>query len=65
MFPDLWLFIQIGAFGEEIALIPVIGVLAVTGIKDAYEDYRRYRQDKKVNTTKCLVFNKWVYSVHD
>ena len=52
------IFIQIGAFGEEIALIPVIGVLAVTGIKDAYEDYRRYRQDKKVNTTKCLVFNK-------
>ncbi|KAF6036324.1 ATP10A [Bugula neritina] len=49
---------QVMAFGREIALIPVIGVLAVTAIKDVYEDYRRYQQDKKVNLSKCLVYNK-------
>jgi len=51
-------FFQIKAFGREIALIPVISVLAVTAIKDAVEDYRRYQQDTKVNTSTAQVYSK-------
>lgn len=51
-------FVQLNAFGKEIALIPVVGVLAVTGIKDGFEDYRRYKQDDKVNSSLCQVHDK-------
>ncbi|XP_004349405.1 ATPase [Capsaspora owczarzaki ATCC 30864] len=39
----------IGAFGRELAMIPLLFVLAVTAIKDIYEDRRRYRSDTDVN----------------
>ena len=52
------IFLQVNAFGREIALIPVVAVLAVTGIKDAFEDYRRYKQDAKVNSSLCQVYDK-------
>ncbi|EEC05351.1 phospholipid-transporting ATPase, putative, partial [Ixodes scapularis] len=32
---------QINAFGKEVAMIPVLFVLGVTAIKDAFEDHRR------------------------
>lgn len=38
----------------------MIAVLAVTGIKDGVEDYRRYKQDSEVNSTHCLVYCKSV-----
>ena len=46
----------VNAFGKEIAMVPVIAVLAVTGIKDLYEDILRHRSDNKVNTQSCEVF---------
>ena len=49
---------QIQAFGKEIAMIPIVFVLTVTAVKDAFEDFRRYKSDKKVNGSKCRVFNK-------
>ena len=36
---------SINAFGKEISMLPVIFVLGVTAIKDAFEDRRRYVSD--------------------
>lgn len=47
---------QVAAFGKEIAMIPVIFVLLVTAIKDAYEDFRRYKSDKCINHKTCRVY---------
>ncbi|XP_021366126.1 probable phospholipid-transporting ATPase VA isoform X3 [Mizuhopecten yessoensis] len=47
---------QIQAFGKEIAMVPVIFVLAVTCIKDAFEDFRRYKSDQKINHTQCRLY---------
>ncbi|XP_066966209.1 phospholipid-transporting ATPase ID isoform X15 [Macrobrachium rosenbergii] len=35
--------------------VPLIGVLMVTAIKDAYDDYQRHRSDNQVNRRKSLV----------
>ncbi|KAK0416048.1 hypothetical protein QR680_012266 [Steinernema hermaphroditum] len=47
----------IQAFGRYISLIPVIFVLTVTAAKDAYEDYRRFRSDRKINHATCRVWD--------
>lgn len=47
----------INAFGKEVSMIPVIFVLAVTAIKDIFEDRRRYVSDKRVNNLTCRVYN--------
>ncbi|VEL29585.1 unnamed protein product [Protopolystoma xenopodis] len=47
---------EVNAFAKEVAPIPVVIVLAITGIKDAYEDFCRYRADKKVNNALCQVY---------
>ena len=49
-----WLPI-IQAFQREIAMIPLVFVLAVTAIKDAWEDYRRARSDKDINNRNWSV----------
>jgi len=49
---------QVQAFGKEIAMVPIVFVLTVTAVKDAFEDFRRYKSDKKVNGNKCRVFSK-------
>ncbi|KAL3209626.1 hypothetical protein MRX96_038057 [Rhipicephalus microplus] len=49
---------QINAFGKEVAMIPVLFVLGVTAIKDAFEDHRRYVSDRRVNNSTCRVYNK-------
>ncbi|KAF2356558.1 P-type ATPase subfamily IV [Trinorchestia longiramus] len=35
--------------------VPLIGVLTVTGAKDAYDDYQRHRSDNQVNKRKSKV----------
>lgn len=40
-------------------MIPVLFVLAVTAVKDLYEDRRRYLSDRKVNHSTCRVFNAY------
>ncbi|KAK2717920.1 hypothetical protein QYM36_006646 [Artemia franciscana] len=47
----------INAFGKELAIIPVVFVLGVTLVKDVYEDYRRWKSDRRVNDSSCLVFD--------
>lgn len=49
---------QINAFGKEIAMLPLLFVLSITALKDGYEDYKRYKNDKKVNNRRCQIYNK-------
>lgn len=49
---------EVQAFAKEVAALPVLFVLLVTAVKDAYEDFRRYRSDKKINALTCRVFSK-------
>lgn len=44
------------AFQKEITMIPLAVVLTVIAFKDAMEDYRRYRYDKKINNTLTHVY---------
>ncbi|XP_041054592.1 phospholipid-transporting ATPase VA [Carcharodon carcharias] len=46
----------VGAFQPELALAPVVFILAVTALKDLWEDYRRYRSDQEINHMDCLVY---------
>ncbi|XP_075446674.1 phospholipid-transporting ATPase VA isoform X2 [Ascaphus truei] len=46
----------VNAFKPELALAPVIFILAVTAVKDLWEDYRRYRSDTEINHMDCLVY---------
>uniref|UniRef100_A0A8C6UZ29 Phospholipid-transporting ATPase n=1 Tax=Neogobius melanostomus TaxID=47308 RepID=A0A8C6UZ29_9GOBI len=45
------------AFEPEVALIPICVILALTAIKDAWEDFRRYKSDKKLNRLPCFVYS--------
>ncbi|XP_065668922.1 phospholipid-transporting ATPase VA isoform X2 [Hydra vulgaris] len=47
---------QVNAFGKEIAMFPLIFVLAVTALKDIFEDRQRYLSDKMVNNYICSVY---------
>ncbi|XP_033991200.1 probable phospholipid-transporting ATPase VD isoform X2 [Trematomus bernacchii] len=45
------------AFQPEIAVIPIILVLAVTAVKDIWEDYHRYKSDHSINRLPCHVYS--------
>ncbi|KAJ7408832.1 putative phospholipid-transporting ATPase VA [Willisornis vidua] len=47
----------VNAFQPELALAPVLFILAVTAIKDLWEDYSRYRSDNEINHMECLVYS--------
>lgn len=49
---------EVEAFAKEIAMIPVIFVLAVTAAKDVFEDFRRGRSDYQINRNTCRVFSR-------
>lgn len=48
----------VNAFQPELALAPVLFILAVTAIKDLWEDYSRYRSDQEINHMECLVYSR-------
>ncbi|XP_069732333.1 phospholipid-transporting ATPase VA isoform X2 [Phaenicophaeus curvirostris] len=48
----------VNAFQPELASAPVLFILAVTAIKDLWEDYSRYRSDKEINHMECLVYSR-------
>ena len=48
----------VNAFGKEIAMMPLIFVLAVTAIKDLIEDRQRYNSDKIVNNKLASVYDR-------
>ena len=49
---------EVGAFGKEIGYVPLLFVLTVTAVKDLFEDYRRYRSDREVNSKLCYVYDR-------
>ncbi|XP_069628451.1 phospholipid-transporting ATPase VB isoform X2 [Haliaeetus albicilla] len=51
-------FPQVEVFHREITMLPLIVVLLASMIKDAIEDYRKYRFDKKINFSKTRVYDK-------
>lgn len=48
----------LNAFQPEVSVIPICIILAVTAIKDAWEDLRRYKSDKVINSQECLVYSR-------
>ncbi|KAF7228032.1 phospholipid-transporting ATPase VB [Nothobranchius furzeri] len=48
----------VNAFQPEVALIPICVILSLTALKDAWEDFRRYQSDRKVNNTPCFVYSR-------
>ena len=48
---------QIQAFGREVSMIPLLFVLSVTAVKDAFEDLRRFRSDREVNNREVQVYD--------
>lgn len=48
---------EVEAVGVEVAYLPLVFVLVAPAIKDAYEDYRRYKCDKQVNKKLAQVYD--------
>uniref|UniRef100_A0A8I3VYI5 Phospholipid-transporting ATPase n=1 Tax=Callithrix jacchus TaxID=9483 RepID=A0A8I3VYI5_CALJA len=48
----------VNAFQPEVNMIPICIILAVTAIKDAWEDLRRYKSDKVINNRECLIYSR-------
>nr|XP_061786081.1 phospholipid-transporting ATPase VB-like [Nerophis lumbriciformis] len=48
----------VNAFQPEVALIPICVILSLTALKDAWEDFRRYQSDKKLNNMPCFVYSR-------
>jgi magnesium-transporting ATPase (P-type) len=47
--------------GKSVMAIPLVVVIGVSMIKDAYEDYKRHQSDKEENEKKtlCLIDGKF------
>ncbi|CAH2276772.1 probable phospholipid-transporting ATPase VB isoform X2 [Pelobates cultripes] len=48
----------VNAFQPAVAIIPICIILAITAIKDIWEDFRRYKSDKEINSMICLVYSR-------
>ncbi|KAH0629663.1 hypothetical protein JD844_011902 [Phrynosoma platyrhinos] len=48
----------LNAFEPGIAAIPVCVIMAITAIKDAWEDFRRFNLDTEINSMGCLVYSR-------
>ena len=43
--------------GQPVQLLPLVFVICVSMVKDAFEDYKRAQSDKEENTTTTLVYD--------
>ncbi|XP_043925463.1 phospholipid-transporting ATPase VB isoform X1 [Protopterus annectens] len=48
----------VNAFQPAMNVIPICIILCVTAIKDAWEDFRRYKSDKEINNIECLIYKR-------
>ncbi|POW20980.1 hypothetical protein PSHT_02928 [Puccinia striiformis] len=48
-----------GAATPQVAMLPLVFILSVTALKDAFEDYRRYMLDNSVNNAACTKLGDW------
>ncbi|XP_031713469.1 probable phospholipid-transporting ATPase VB [Anarrhichthys ocellatus] len=49
---------EVNSFQPELALIPVCVILSLSALKDAWEDFRRYQSDRKLNNTPCFIYSR-------
>ncbi|XP_061100790.1 phospholipid-transporting ATPase VA-like [Conger conger] len=49
----------VNAFQPVIGVIPIVGVLTMTAMKDLYEDLRRLKSDRAVNNLLCEVYSRY------
>ncbi|XP_053340907.1 phospholipid-transporting ATPase VB [Clarias gariepinus] len=48
----------VNAFQPQVAIIPICVILGLTAIKDAWEDFRRYKSDRQLNSMPCLIYSR-------
>ncbi|KAI7865538.1 hypothetical protein BDF14DRAFT_1883484 [Spinellus fusiger] len=48
-----------GVTEPAVSALPLIAILVLTGLKDAFEDWKRNNNDTKVNQTKTLTLYQW------
>ncbi|KAK2849262.1 hypothetical protein Q5P01_009096 [Channa striata] len=48
----------VNAFQPEVALIPICTIMCLTALKDAWEDFRRYQSDRKLNNMPCYIYSR-------
>uniref|UniRef100_A0A663MS95 Phospholipid-transporting ATPase n=1 Tax=Athene cunicularia TaxID=194338 RepID=A0A663MS95_ATHCN len=48
----------VNAFQPEVSVIPICVIMAITAIKDAWEDFRRYKLDKEINHMGCYIYSR-------
>uniref|UniRef100_A0A8C9N9T3 Phospholipid-transporting ATPase n=1 Tax=Serinus canaria TaxID=9135 RepID=A0A8C9N9T3_SERCA len=48
----------VNAFQPEVSVIPICVIMAITSIKDAWEDFRRYKLDKEINHMGCYIYSR-------
>ncbi|XP_032995695.1 probable phospholipid-transporting ATPase VB isoform X1 [Lacerta agilis] len=51
-------FPQLEVFHREITMLPLVAVLLVIAIKDGAEDFKRYRFDQRINSSKTKAYNR-------
>ncbi|KAJ3785724.1 phospholipid-translocating ATPase [Lentinula aff. detonsa] len=58
----LQFFPTFATISPGVVILPLIIIIALTALKDAYEDFRRHQSDKKVNQTEVdvLAGSSWV-----
>ncbi|TKR68360.1 hypothetical protein L596_024351 [Steinernema carpocapsae] len=50
---------QIAATNRYAGLAPISIIMLLTALKDLFEDFRRHREDKKINTSTCHVWDSY------
>uniref|UniRef100_A0A672V2J5 Phospholipid-transporting ATPase n=1 Tax=Strigops habroptila TaxID=2489341 RepID=A0A672V2J5_STRHB len=48
----------VNAFQPEVSMIPICVIMAITAIKDVWEDFRRYKLDKEINHMGCYIYSR-------
>ncbi|KAM9531195.1 phospholipid-transporting ATPase VB [Guaruba guarouba] len=48
----------VNAFQPEVSMIPICVIMAITAIKDAWEDFRRFKLDKEINHMGCYIYSR-------
>ncbi|XP_071670893.1 phospholipid-transporting ATPase VB isoform X2 [Patagioenas fasciata] len=59
MFIALLNFVPVvNAFQPAVSVIPICVIMAITAIKDAWEDFCRYKLDKEINHMGCYIYSR-------
>ncbi|XP_075398836.1 phospholipid-transporting ATPase VB [Tenrec ecaudatus] len=48
----------VNAFQPEVSMIPICIILAMTAVKDAWEDFRRFSSDRVINNRECFIYSR-------